>query len=199
MADADSIAGAISSSSATWTWSSPTPASPTTGPSRSCRSTRRASMNDVNWLGTIHTVWAALPACSSAGAATSWWSRPAAACAASRPRPSTTARRRRSAASPRRSATSCTAPACRSRPSTRARSRPRSTTTSSTTCPTGTGWTAARPPGRSASRWWRRWRSDQRELFYPPIVRLLRVVNGISPRLGDLMLRRILGRSVAPR
>jgi NADP-dependent 3-hydroxy acid dehydrogenase YdfG len=41
--------------------------------------------------------------------------------------------------------------------------------------------------------------NDQRELFYPPLVRLLRVVNGISPRLGDLMLRRILGRSVAPR
>jgi short-subunit dehydrogenase len=41
--------------------------------------------------------------------------------------------------------------------------------------------------------------SDRRELFYPPIVRMLRVVNGISPRLGDLMLRRILGRSVAPR
>ena len=40
---------------------------------------------------------------------------------------------------------------------------------------------------------------DQRELFYPPVVRLLRVVNGVSPRLGDLMLRRILGRSVAPR
>jgi uncharacterized protein len=40
---------------------------------------------------------------------------------------------------------------------------------------------------------------DQRELFYPPVVRLLRVVNGVSPRLGDLMLRRILGKSVAPR
>jgi NADP-dependent 3-hydroxy acid dehydrogenase YdfG len=41
--------------------------------------------------------------------------------------------------------------------------------------------------------------TDRRELFYPPIVRLLRVANGISPRLGDLMLRRVLGRSVAPR
>jgi NADP-dependent 3-hydroxy acid dehydrogenase YdfG len=40
---------------------------------------------------------------------------------------------------------------------------------------------------------------DKRELFYPPLVRMLRVVNGVSPRLGDLMLRRILGRSVAPR
>jgi short-subunit dehydrogenase len=41
--------------------------------------------------------------------------------------------------------------------------------------------------------------NDRRELFYPPGVRLLRVVNGISPRLGDLVLRRILGRGVAPR
>jgi short-subunit dehydrogenase len=40
---------------------------------------------------------------------------------------------------------------------------------------------------------------DRRELFYPPSVRTLRMVNGLSPRLGDLALRRILGRSVAPR
>jgi short-subunit dehydrogenase len=40
---------------------------------------------------------------------------------------------------------------------------------------------------------------DQRELFYPPLVKMLRVVNGVSPRLGDLLLRRILGRSAAPR
>jgi short-subunit dehydrogenase len=41
--------------------------------------------------------------------------------------------------------------------------------------------------------------NDQREVFYPPLVRMLRVVNGISPRLGDLVLRRMLGKSVAPR
>jgi short-subunit dehydrogenase len=40
---------------------------------------------------------------------------------------------------------------------------------------------------------------DRRELFYPPTVRLLRIVNGISPRLGDFMLRRILGPAAAPR
>jgi short-subunit dehydrogenase len=40
---------------------------------------------------------------------------------------------------------------------------------------------------------------DRRELFHPPIVRLLRIVNGISPRLGDFMLRRILGPAAAPR
>jgi short-subunit dehydrogenase len=41
--------------------------------------------------------------------------------------------------------------------------------------------------------------TDRRELFYPPLVRMLRVANGLSPRLGDLVLRRILGRSAAPR
>ena len=41
--------------------------------------------------------------------------------------------------------------------------------------------------------------SDRREVFYPPIVRLLRIVNGVAPRVGDAMLRRILGESAAPR
>jgi short-subunit dehydrogenase len=41
--------------------------------------------------------------------------------------------------------------------------------------------------------------NDRREVFYPPVVRLLRVVNGIAPRVGDVMLRRILGESAAPR
>ena len=40
---------------------------------------------------------------------------------------------------------------------------------------------------------------DRREVFYPPIVRLLRIVNGVAPRAGDVMLRRIMGESVAPR
>jgi short-subunit dehydrogenase len=40
---------------------------------------------------------------------------------------------------------------------------------------------------------------DRREVFYPPIVRLLRIVNGVAPRAGDVMLRRILGESAAPR
>jgi short-subunit dehydrogenase len=39
----------------------------------------------------------------------------------------------------------------------------------------------------------------RRELFHPPIVRLLRVVNGLSPGLGDLIVRRILGPAAAPR
>jgi NADP-dependent 3-hydroxy acid dehydrogenase YdfG len=40
---------------------------------------------------------------------------------------------------------------------------------------------------------------DRREVFYPPIVRLLRIVNGVSPRAADVMLRRIMGESAAPR
>jgi short-subunit dehydrogenase len=41
--------------------------------------------------------------------------------------------------------------------------------------------------------------SDRREVFYPPLVRLLRIVNGVAPRGADVMLRRILGESAAPR
>ncbi len=40
---------------------------------------------------------------------------------------------------------------------------------------------------------------DRREVFYPPIVRLLRVVNGVAPRAADVILRRMLGESAAPR
>jgi short-subunit dehydrogenase len=41
--------------------------------------------------------------------------------------------------------------------------------------------------------------NDRREVFYPPNVRLLRVLNGISPRLADALLRRIMAPSAAPR
>lgn len=40
---------------------------------------------------------------------------------------------------------------------------------------------------------------DRRGVYYPPLVRLLRVAHGISPVLGDLLLRRLRGRSAAPR
>jgi short-subunit dehydrogenase len=40
---------------------------------------------------------------------------------------------------------------------------------------------------------------DERAVYYPGLVRLLRIVHGISPRLGDLMLRRMRGASAAPR
>jgi len=39
---------------------------------------------------------------------------------------------------------------------------------------------------------------DKREVFYPPNVRLLRIVHGMQPALADRMLRRIMHRSAAP-
>jgi hypothetical protein len=38
----------------------------------------------------------------------------------------------------------------------------------------------------------------KREVFYPPNVRLLRIVHGVNPGLADAMLRRIMHRSAAP-
>jgi len=40
---------------------------------------------------------------------------------------------------------------------------------------------------------------DKRAVYYPPIVRLLRVMHGISPRLSDRMLRTMRGGTAAPR
>jgi short-subunit dehydrogenase len=37
-----------------------------------------------------------------------------------------------------------------------------------------------------------------REVFYPPNVRLLRIVHGLRPGLADAMLRRIMGPTAAP-
>jgi short-subunit dehydrogenase len=55
------------------------------------------------------------------------------------------------------------------------------------------------PPGPLAEKVVEAVEHDRREVFYPPVVRLLRVVNGITPRGADVMLRRILGESAAPR
>jgi short-subunit dehydrogenase len=40
---------------------------------------------------------------------------------------------------------------------------------------------------------------DRRAVMYPPIVRVLGVVHGISPALSDFILRTLRGRSAAPR
>jgi short-subunit dehydrogenase len=40
---------------------------------------------------------------------------------------------------------------------------------------------------------------DKRGVYYPPIVRLLRIMHGISPRLGDRFLKTLRGKSAAPR
>ena len=42
-------------------------------------------------------------------------------------------------------------------------------------------------------------REDKRAVYYPPLVRLLRVMHGISPQLSDRMLRRMRGGTSAPR
>jgi short-subunit dehydrogenase len=39
---------------------------------------------------------------------------------------------------------------------------------------------------------------ERREVFYPSNVRLLRIVHGLRPTLADAMLRRIMDRSAAP-
>ncbi len=40
---------------------------------------------------------------------------------------------------------------------------------------------------------------DRRAVYYPPIVRLLQLVHNVSPRAGDALLRRLRGRTAAPR
>jgi short-subunit dehydrogenase len=40
---------------------------------------------------------------------------------------------------------------------------------------------------------------DRRAVAFPPLVRVLGVAHGISPRLGDALLRRLRGASAAPR
>jgi short-subunit dehydrogenase len=55
------------------------------------------------------------------------------------------------------------------------------------------------PPGPLGDKVVEAVESDRRELFYPPVVRLLRIVNGLAPRGADAMLRRIMGESAAPR
>jgi short-subunit dehydrogenase len=42
-------------------------------------------------------------------------------------------------------------------------------------------------------------RRDARNVYFPREVRLLRFVHGLSPRLADLILRRLRGHSAAPR
>lgn len=40
---------------------------------------------------------------------------------------------------------------------------------------------------------------DERAVYYPPLVRLLRVVHGVSPKLADRMLKTMRGGTAAPR
>jgi short-subunit dehydrogenase len=55
-------------------------------------------------------------------------------------------------------------------------------------------------PARSmAERILRAVERDERFCFHPPYVRLLRIVNGVSPAAADAILRRLRGPSAAPR
>jgi short-subunit dehydrogenase len=55
------------------------------------------------------------------------------------------------------------------------------------------------PPEPLAKRVVEAVETDRREVYYPPIVKLLRIAYGISPGLGDRILRRMRGENVAPR
>jgi short-subunit dehydrogenase len=57
----------------------------------------------------------------------------------------------------------------------------------------------AAPPEPLAKRVIEAVERDRRAVYYPPIVRVLRIMQGISPRLSDAVLRVLRGRSVAPR
>ncbi|HEX8122475.1 MAG TPA: SDR family NAD(P)-dependent oxidoreductase [Solirubrobacteraceae bacterium] len=55
------------------------------------------------------------------------------------------------------------------------------------------------PAHRMADRILRAVERDERQVFYPPVTRLLGVVNGVSPAAADALLRRLRGPSAAPR
>jgi short-subunit dehydrogenase len=54
-------------------------------------------------------------------------------------------------------------------------------------------------PERLADRVVRAVEEDEREVYAPALVRVLRLAHGVSPRLGDVLLRRLRGESAAPR
>ena len=41
--------------------------------------------------------------------------------------------------------------------------------------------------------------SDERAVYFPPLVRALGIAHGVSPKMGDALLRRLRGESAAPR
>ena len=55
------------------------------------------------------------------------------------------------------------------------------------------------PPEPLAQEIIRAVEQDLRAVYYPRAVRALRLTNGISPRLADLLVRRARGKSAAPR
>ena len=57
----------------------------------------------------------------------------------------------------------------------------------------------AAPPEPFAERVVRAVERDEPAVYHPPVVRALRVIHGLSPRLADMLLRRLRGPSAAPR
>ena len=57
----------------------------------------------------------------------------------------------------------------------------------------------AAPPEKLAAKVIEGVEEDARAVYYPPMVRLLGMLNGVSPRASDALLRRLRGESVAPR
>jgi short-subunit dehydrogenase len=61
------------------------------------------------------------------------------------------------------------------------------------------GGPKAAPPERLAAKVLAAVEADRRAVHYPPLVRLLGIVHGVSPRASDALLRRLRGASAAPR
>ena len=61
------------------------------------------------------------------------------------------------------------------------------------------GGPKAAPPEKLAAKVIEGVEDDARAVYYPPFVRLLGMLNGVSPRASDALLRRLRGESVAPR
>ncbi len=59
--------------------------------------------------------------------------------------------------------------------------------------------TRAVPAHRMADRILRAIEADERQVFFPPVIRMLGVLNGASPAAADAVLRRLRGPSAAPR
>ncbi len=61
------------------------------------------------------------------------------------------------------------------------------------------GGSQAAPPHDLADKIIAAVEEDQRAVYYPPFVRALGIVHGVSPKAGDALLRRLRGDSAAPR
>jgi short-subunit dehydrogenase len=61
------------------------------------------------------------------------------------------------------------------------------------------GGAAAAPPEKLAAKVVAAIEADERAVHYPPLVRLLGIVHGVSPRASDGLLRRLRGETAAPR